>query len=70
MKYTFVFEWPDGQEPTIGRADTWKEGKLCAVHFADVFDEMRNLRNLADLCEQWEDILPVRIIEALDRLKT
>lgn len=65
MKYTVVFEWPDGEEPAVSRADTWKGGRLCVVDFADVFDELRMLRNLADLCNEWEDDLPAQIQDAL-----
>jgi hypothetical protein len=34
-RYTAVFEWPDGEEPTVNKGDGWLGGALCTVIFAD-----------------------------------
>ena len=47
MRYTAVFEWPDGQEPRVGPQHLWLEGVLCAVQFSDA---------LAELAEQNERV--------------
>ena len=35
MRYTAVFEWPDGGAPGVKRGDGWLGGELCAVQFDD-----------------------------------
>lgn len=43
MRYTIVVEWPAGQEPSIGAADEFKGGKVCAVQFSDALAELQAL---------------------------
>ncbi len=40
MKYTVVFEWPDGPEPAVSRTDTWNGYKRCAVQFTNLHNEL------------------------------
>ena len=44
MKYTAVFKWPEGQDPSVGKDDGWLGGELCAVSFNDALDELQRLR--------------------------
>jgi hypothetical protein len=44
MKYTAVFEWPDGEEPRIKKGDSWLGGKLVSVEFdSDALSERTRL---------------------------
>ena len=46
MKYTIVFEWPDGQEPaSIGPSDYFKGGKVTAIQFSDALAELERVLN-------------------------
>lgn len=48
MRYTSVFEWPNGKDPTISANDGWLGGKLCSVTFADDTFALEKLRELAE----------------------
>jgi len=37
VRYTAVFEWPDGEQPRVGVFSSWLGGKICAVAFEDCF---------------------------------
>jgi hypothetical protein len=62
MKYTIVFEWPDGQEPRIGPQSTFEGGRCCKVQFSDALAEIEELEekisSLESECEshlrEWE----------------
>ena len=69
MKYTLVFKWPDGQEPAVSRADTWKGGELCAVQFGDAVEELRAMRALYDVCNDVHHLLPRRVQDALAKVR-
>jgi hypothetical protein len=69
MKYTLVFKWPDGQEPAVSRADTWKGGELCAVRFGDGVEELRGLNELCAVCNELEYLLPKRVQDALAKVR-
>lgn len=55
MRYTVVFEFPDGEEPAVGKKDTWLGGDLCAVQFSDALSDLEKLqRDMETLREMWE----------------
>lgn len=59
MKYTVVFEWPDGPEPAVSRTDTWngyKRYKRCAVQFTNLHNEL-------------EYMMPKLVQEALEKVR-
>jgi hypothetical protein len=56
MKYTVVFEWPDGEEPAVSRADTWNGYKRCAVQFTNLHNEL-------------EYMMPKLVQEALEKVR-
>ena len=44
-KITFVFEYPDGQEPSIGAGLTYFGGKIVSVSFTDLAEENDRLES-------------------------
>ena len=44
-KITFVFEYPDGQEPSIGAGLTYLGGKIVSASFADLSEENDRLES-------------------------
>jgi hypothetical protein len=56
MKYTVVFEWPDGPEPAVSRTDTWNGYKRCAVQFTNLHNEL-------------EYMMPKLVQEALEKVR-
>lgn len=40
MRYTAVFEFPEGIAPAVGVNDSWLGGKICAVQFSDALYEL------------------------------
>jgi hypothetical protein len=69
MKYTLVFQWPDGQEPAVSRADTFKGGELCAIGIGDAVEELRALHELYSVCHQLEPLLPKLVQDALAKVR-
>lgn len=69
MRYTAVFEWPEGEEPRVGRGDKWKGGELCAVQFSDALIELQALNDFADLCMEFDDYLPITLRDALAKIR-
>ena len=45
MRYTAVFEFETGHEPSVGIKDGWLGGDLCAVQFNDALLEIERLQN-------------------------
>ena len=45
MRYTAVFEFETGYEPSVGIKDGWLGGDLCAVQFNDALLEIERLQN-------------------------
>ena len=43
-RYTAVFEWPDGEEPTIIRTTTLLGGVIVSVQFSDALQELKRYR--------------------------
>ena len=55
MRYTAVFEFPDGEEPSVGKKDTWLGGELCVLQFSDALEELEKLReDMSVLRDMWE----------------
>ncbi len=44
-KITFVFEYPDGQEPSIGAGMTYLRGKIVSASFTDLAEENYRLES-------------------------
>ena len=44
-KITFVFEYPDGQEPSIGAGLTYLGGKIVSASFTDLAEENDRLES-------------------------
>ena len=40
MRYTAVFEFPEGQKPAVGKKDSWLGGELVALQFSDALDNV------------------------------
>ena len=38
MRYTAVFEFPEGQKPAVGKKDSWLGGELVSIQFSDALD--------------------------------
>lgn len=52
MRYTAVFEFKEGEEPAIGKGDSWLGGELCAVQFSDALEELEGLQAIRDAAEK------------------
>jgi hypothetical protein len=70
MKYTLVFDCPEGQEPVVNCGDNGDECSVCAVSAGDVFDELRALYQFANLCNQSDHMLPKHLQKALANVRT
>jgi hypothetical protein len=44
IRYTAVFEWPDGQEPAISNTAAWLGGKLISIQFSDALAQRDRYR--------------------------
>jgi hypothetical protein len=76
MKYTAVFEWPEGEAPVVRKGEGWKGGELCAVSFSDALDELHRLREAAQhFCDNYlrydhDNERRAAIVALLDALET
>lgn len=48
MRYTAVFEFKEGAEPSVGKKDGWLGGELCAVLFSDGLEELQAIKEAAE----------------------
>ncbi len=48
MRYTAVFEFKEGDEPSIGKKDGWLGGELCAVLFSNGVEELQAIKKAAE----------------------
>jgi len=44
VKYTAVFDFPEGCAPSVSTTDSWLGGQLCAVHFRDALVENERMQ--------------------------
>lgn len=56
MRYTAVFEFPEGQKPAVGKKDSWLGGELVSIQFSDALDNESPSQPL--------DQLPIGYIDA------
>ena len=52
-KMTFVFEFPDGEEPSIGAGMTYLGGKIVSASFTDLAEENDRLESEINDLRQW-----------------
>ena len=69
MRYTFVFDWPNGDEPRVGATTRWQGGRLHAVQFSDAIEELKSLNDFADLCDELAHYLPPPLRYALAKIR-
>ncbi|ACQ92354.1 hypothetical protein Tola_0726 [Tolumonas auensis DSM 9187] len=57
-KMTFVFDYPDGQEPSISAGMTYLDGKIVSASFSDLSEENAKLEERISSLEEelaWKD---------------
>ena len=51
-KMTFVFDYPDGKEPSIGAGMTYLGGKIVSASFTDLAEENDRMESESDDLKQ------------------
>lgn len=59
-RYTAVFEFEDGKEPSVGAKDTWLGGRLVSCSFSDEMERLEKMESV--LRRHVDDLIGVAII--------